>query len=123
MTTEQLLDAVDQLSSDELQRFVQGIVQREARRREPALSKRETELLRQINAEPSPHKSSRYHELREKRETGELTDQQQQELVQLSDWVEEVHAERLAHVAELARRRGLSLSDMTRQLGIQRWAD
>jgi hypothetical protein len=123
MTTEQLLDAVDQLSSDELQRLVQGIVQREARRREPALSKRETELLRQINAEPSLDKLSRYHELREKRETGELTDQQQQELVQLSDWVEEVHAERLAHVAELARRRGLSLSDMTRQLGIQRWAD
>jgi Cys-tRNA synthase (O-phospho-L-seryl-tRNA:Cys-tRNA synthase) len=119
MTTEQLLDAVDQLSCEELE----GIVQLEARRREPALSKRETELLRQINTEASPDRLSRYHELREKRKRGELTDPQQQELVQLSDWIEEVHAERMAYVAELACLRGLNLSQMTGQLGIQHWAD
>jgi hypothetical protein len=123
MTTEQLLDAVHRLSGEELKRFVQGVIQLEASRREPALSKQQTELLRRINAEPSPAKLSRFRELQKEGRARGLTEQQQAELVQLSDWVEEIHAERMAHVAELARLRGVGLSDVLQQLGIEHWAD
>lgn len=123
MTTAQLLDAVHQLSSDELERFVGDVVRLEASRREPALSEQEAELLRRINAEPPPEKLARLRELRQRRHAGELADREQAEFVELSDWVEEVHAERMAHVAELARLRGVGLAETMQQLGIKNWAD
>ena len=98
-------------------------MQVEASRREPALSKQETELIKRISAAPSPEKLARYRELWKKSKAGELTDEQQHECVQLSDWIEEVHAERMVCVAELARLRGAGMSETMSQLGIKHWAD
>ncbi len=123
MTTEQILEAVHRLSSDELKRLAQEIMQVEASRREPAMSKQETELIKRINQVPSPERVSRYRELWKKGRAGKLTDEEQQERAQLSDWIEGVHVERMGYVVELARLRGASLSDTMRQLGIKHWAD
>lgn len=120
---DQLLHAAEQLPADDLKHFLQRVIYLEATRRDPPLSANETELLQAINREPPAERVSRYVELKAKRDTVALTDQETNELLDLSDWLEEVHAERLGHVAELAKRRGVSLVAMLGQLGLKRWGE
>jgi hypothetical protein len=61
----------------------------------------------------------RYHELIEKRRAGTITTDEYTELLELTDEVETLHAQRIEHLAELARLRGISLAEVMQQLGIQ----
>lgn len=119
LTANQLLSAADQLPDDQLEELVQQVAQLAAKRRAPSLPSGETELLRQINQQPDPHRVQRYQELRAKRENVLLDEAETQELLALSDWLEETHAERLQAVAGLAQLRGLSLNDMMTNLAIR----
>ncbi len=58
-------------------------------------------------------------ELVGKRDAGTLAADEQRELCALSDWLEQRNAERLDHVADLARSRGVTLSEMMDQLGLK----
>jgi hypothetical protein len=60
---------------------------------------------------------NRYQELLRKREAAQLSGAELEELLALSDRIEVLHAERMAAIAELARLRGISLSEMVSQLG------
>ena len=122
-TQDQLLQGAEQLPADDLKHFLQRVIHLEATRRDPPLSASETELLQAINREPPAERVARYWELKAKRDAVALTDQETKELLDLSDWLEEIHAERLGHVAELAKRRGVSLATMLGQLGLKRWGE
>jgi len=56
--------------------------------------------------------------LRDRREDGTITAAEYAELTQLTDRAEELHAERMAALVELATLRGVSLSVLMDQLGI-----
>jgi len=56
--------------------------------------------------------------LRRKREDEVITDAEYEELTRLTDRAEELHAERMAALVELAQLRGISLSVLMDQLGI-----
>ena len=56
--------------------------------------------------------------LRDRREDGMITDAEYEELTQLTDRAEILHAERMAALVELATLRGVSLSVLTQQLGL-----
>ena len=118
-TTDQLLQAVGKLPAEDLRQFVQRVIHLEATRRDAPLSATETELLRRINAELPAGKVMRYSELKAKRDSAALTAEETREFLQLSDWLEEAHAERIARVAELAKLRGASLSEVMQQLGLK----
>jgi hypothetical protein len=117
MTHDQLLEAADQLPGDELEQFARQVVQLAASRRYKSLPTREAELLRAIHSEPDPSRIERYRELHAQR-LG-LSEEHAAELIALSDWLEEKHAERMKAVAELAQLRGVRLSEMMDQLGIR----
>ena len=119
LPTEQLLKAVDQLDQTELDDFVRDVIALRARRQAPSLSKTESELLLKINRAIPSEIQDRYDELIAKRRQESLTSSEYDELLQLTDQVEKLEAERVADLADLARLRQVSLSKLLTQLDIQ----
>ncbi|MCW3098527.1 MAG: hypothetical protein JWL77_4145 [Chthonomonadaceae bacterium] len=83
------------------------------------LSPEETVLLQKINQGLSEAVWREYHRLIAKRRTETLTLEDNARLLQLSDRIEEAHAERLAHLADLARQRQIPLKALMEQLDVK----
>lgn len=92
-------------------------------RHRPYLSPEEARLLSKINLGVSPHEWERYHELVARRKAETLTPDEQTELIALSDHLEEVNAQRIGYLAELARLRNTSLEALIRELGLTPTSD
>ncbi len=86
---------------------------------EPHLPQRESELLLRINQGLPDDTARRYRDLISRRRTGTLSPEEHEELLRLTDRAEVLEADRLAHLAELARLRHTSLSRLMEELGIQ----
>ncbi len=79
----------------------------------------EVELLQKINLGLSPAFWERYAVLKEKRQGEALLPQEQEELIHLSDQIEEANANRMPYLIELAQIRQISLETLFQQLGLQ----
>jgi hypothetical protein len=118
-STDQIISAVDQLSLSELERVFDHVLALQAERKAPHLSPAESKLLIRINQGLPPELRERLALLKARREDESITDAEYEELTRLSDRAEELHAERMAAMAELAKLRGVSLPELMNQLGIQ----
>lgn len=85
----------------------------------PHLSAQESDLLLKINQSLSQIQWDRYHELIAKRQDEALTRSEQDELIALSDQIEETNAKRIEYVAKLAKLRNTTLPGMMSELGIK----
>jgi len=85
----------------------------------PRLSKRESELLLAINRGLPAKLAERYWILVSRRRSETLTPEEHQELLQLTDEVERLQAERIEHLAEFARLRDKPLGVVMEELGIR----
>ncbi|CCI02114.1 MAG: STAS/SEC14 domain-containing protein [Microcystis sp.] len=119
LSKEDLLEAVEQLSLSELEGFFQDIIALKAKHHAPSLSKDETELLLKINQGLSQDNQGRYQLLINKRNEENLTEQEYQELLKLSDQMEIHQTQRLEYLAQLAQLRQISLTDLMTQLSIK----
>jgi DNA-binding phage protein len=120
LTFDELLRAVEQLSLPDLEQLMSQVIALQAQRKAPNLSKDETNLLLKINQGQSPEVQSRFNELADKRKAETLTLAEHQELIELTEQIEKQEAERVKHMAELARLRGISLTTLMEKLGIER---
>jgi hypothetical protein len=118
-STDQIISAVDQLSLPELERVFDHVLALQAERKAPHLSPAESKLLVRINQGLPPELRERLALMKARREDEAITDAEYEELTRLSDRAEELHAERMAAMAELAKLRGVSLPELMNQLGIQ----
>ncbi len=84
----------------------------------PHLNNVESDLLQKINQGLPEHKWQRYNDLIAKRRAETLTDEEQTELIEISDVIEQTNAERMARLAELAQLRHAPLENTMRELGI-----
>ena len=84
----------------------------------PCLDAEQSRLLEDINRGLSQTQWSRYYALVAKRQSAALTDDEYAELTAASNRIEELNAHRMERLAELARLRGTSLSELLDQLGI-----
>jgi hypothetical protein len=119
LPTERLLEAVDQLDQTDLEAFVHQVLALWAKRQAPSLPQAEAELLERINRGLPSKLQTRYNDLVEKRRSESLTSSEYEDLQRLTDQVEMLDAERVVHLAELARLRQVSIGDLIVQLGIQ----
>lgn len=83
------------------------------------LSQAESELLQDINLGFSEEFWTRYDELVSRRENEILTPQEHQELISLTNQVEQRNVGRIESLAKLARLRNTSLDAIIRELGIK----
>ncbi len=82
------------------------------------LSKRETELFLKINHTLPLDEQRRYDELKQKLEDETLTQAEHTELMRFVEQYQDLSAERMEAVLELATLRGLTPQEMLKQLGV-----
>jgi hypothetical protein len=76
-------------------------------------------LLSKINEGLPSTFWQRYRALITRREEGTLSEAEQEELVSMSDQVEEKNLHRTEHLLALAELRGISLTEVVEQLGLR----
>lgn len=119
LSTDELLKAAGQLSRTELDQFALQIIALRARRQAPSLPQTEAELLLKINQGLPLEVQKRYDELVAKRRAESLTPDEYDELLRLTDQIENLEARRIEYLAELARLRQTSLTELMEDLGIR----
>ena len=118
-----LLEAATALDPDRLDYLVSQLLRLRAGRNASRLSKDEATLLAQINSGPAPDVWMSYNQLRESYLQQTLTQEDQRELIRLTDSVEQYQAERAAALAELATLRGQSLTQLMDWLALENQSD
>jgi len=118
LSSEQILAAVSHLSLAELEQVFASVLALQAQRKAAHLSAAESALLVRINQGLPAELRERITLLKARREEETITDAEYTELTRLTDQTEEVHAERMAALVELAKVRGVSLPVLMDQLGI-----
>ncbi len=119
LSPDELLRAVDRLDESQLRPLVTQILCRTARRLAPVLDRRESELLEAINQGLPTESEKRYRELIAERQAETLSPAALEELKSLTDQAEKLQAERMAHLVNLAQLRGVPLTDLMTELGIE----
>jgi hypothetical protein len=118
-----MLQGVARLENSELEQFADEVIALRAQRRAPNLSHNETELLQRINHGGSIEMRVRFRDLRNKVLEEIATHDEQDELIQLSDQIEEADAQRLRDLTLLAHIRNVSLDELLKQLEIRQAPD
>jgi hypothetical protein len=118
LSTEQILSAVSRLSLPELEQVFDYVLVLQAERKAAHLSAAESALLTGVNQGLPSALRERIALLRAKRDDESITDAEYEELTRLTDQAEELHADRMAALVELAKCRGVSLAVLMGQLGI-----
>ncbi len=123
LTAGQLLEAVEQMPQEALDRFVEQVVVLRASQRAPRLSRAESELLEKINQGIAAPDQRQYDELVAKREIEDLPQDENAEFLRLTNLLEGLNVERMEALAKLARIRRSTLRDLMQDLGIKTPAD
>lgn len=118
-SNKQLVQAVERLGAGELDRFADQVAALRARRHAPMLSEDESALFAIINTALPEDKRQRLAELVELRSSEALTTGAHSELLELQQQLESLHADRVKALADLAQLRGVTLTVLMEQLGIQ----
>lgn len=116
LSTDDMLQAVKQLKTSELEGFFWQIISLMARRKAPGLSKQESEIMMKINRGISPEIQEYYNKLIAKRRSEILTAEEYGELLKLTAQIEKLDVERLEYLKELACIRQISLTAIMKQL-------
>jgi hypothetical protein len=119
VSIEQLLKVVEQFSQPDLEEFVERVLLLRAQRDASSVSSSESELLLKINQSIPTEIQNRFNELVAKRQQLTLTQEEQAELIRLTEQIEELDVERLKYLAELARLRNQSFTEVMADLNIQ----
>ena len=115
-----LLEIVDQLNPSELDTVENHVRFVKAKHKAAlALTSEEKRRIAAIMQEVPDESRVRYTALVQKQRKAALQDEEQEELVRLSDWIELVEVKRLEYLAELATKRGVPLLTLMNVLGIK----
>lgn len=113
-----ILDGIAQLDTTSLEDFAGKVSHILASRKAPALTRKETDLLKSINQGISPAILSRFDELQLKQKTESLTSSEKDELTQLIDVTEVAEVKRLQSLTVLAGLWKVSVEVLRQKLGI-----
>lgn len=119
LSFDQLVNAVRQLSADEREKLLSKVISLRPLHEEHRLNANESDLLMKINQGAPDIVQKRYNELIAKRNDKTLTDEEYHELLQLTDKVELLDAERLEYLTELSRIRNKPLGLLIDELAIK----
>lgn len=118
-STEQVLEAVRRMSNGDLEKVVGEAMSVRASRLVHRLPEVEIRLLEKINAQLPEETNQRFWQLRGKFESSDITPEEYQEMLELTEVKEIFHAERLEALSDLAREKGITLPEIMKDLGIQ----
>jgi hypothetical protein len=117
--TQEIFHAIEQLPSTELDDLFIQVLQLRAQRQLPTQVLTESELLRTINVTIPSALQDRFNELVAKRQRITITDEELDELITITDQSEQLNAQRITALTQLAQLRNQSLPQIMKALGIQ----
>jgi excisionase family DNA binding protein len=123
MSLDDRVQAASQRNVAKLDRLLQQIVTLRAQRKAQALPPEEADLLERINQGVPDDLHAAYQALRAKREAETLTEAEHDRLIQLSNQIEQLGAQRLEALATLAQLRQVALPTLMGTLGLEIQAD
>lgn len=110
ITTENLLNAVVQMPESEFDNFVEKA--KKLRLKKQKISPKEADLLHKINTIFPYEKRRRYNELYARFKKDDLSKDEYEEVLKLSNEFEMLNAERIGLIGELAKLRGQTLDEV-----------
>jgi hypothetical protein len=119
MSIDELLQAADRLDKLDLDLLVDRILTLQTKRKEPTPPAAETELLLQIDQGIPADLHQQYRELVTKKDAETLSNEEYHTLLDLSDQIEILAAERTGALVKLAQLRQIPLMQLMDELGIQ----
>jgi hypothetical protein len=119
LSADKLLEAAEQLTVPELEKFVAQLLALRARKVAPVLPQEESDLFARINARLPEDSESRLHDLIKKQHETPLTQEEQDELVALIDASENLNAVRVQALVDLASLLHVSVEELMASLGIK----
>jgi L-lysine 2,3-aminomutase len=119
LSSDELLKAVEQLNQTDLERFVSQVIAIQAQQKALNLPQSEAELLIKINQHIPSDIQKYYNKLIAQRDAENLTTDEHRELLSLTEQIEKLQAQRIEYLADLARLRGITLTALMQNLGIQ----
>ncbi len=117
---DKLVERLEQLDEQDLDRLVTQLLAAQARRKISSLSRSESTLLSIINQSLGEDERHRFEALKVKRDAGILTPEEHTELIQWTDRLEQQDLARITALAELAQLRNIPVRVLLAQLGIHR---
>ena len=114
-----LVKAAAQLSEAELRQFTSQVLELNAKRTAPSITQEEAELLLHINDRLPEAIQQHYRELMAKRDAETLGAGEYAELLALTAQAEAFDVRRVEALSKLASRRGVTLTELMRQLGLE----
>jgi len=115
---DKLLKAVEQLNLTDLEQLMNQVIAIQAKLRVPCLPKDESILMLKISQGLPSNIRKHFGELVVRRQNEKLTPDEHQELIYLTDIIEKSDADRMKHISDLARIRGVSVEVLMQELGI-----
>jgi hypothetical protein len=119
-TPDEVLDIVSHMSEADRDRVLRGLLAQRVAHHGHTLPCEEFALLRVINEGLPLEADIRYKELQAKLWDETLTEDEQAELIDLTDMAENHNVGRVAAMIELARLRGVSFDELREQLDMNR---
>ena len=104
------------LSLSELDLVMKQVIGIRKQKLPGVLSPAEADLLKKINTPPPYEIQQRYNYLIDLRKREKLNDTQYQELLELTNFTENLNVKRLEYLIQLAKLRNVSLDDLIEQL-------
>lgn len=117
-STAKLLQATANLTTFELDNFVNQAIVLRAQRHAKSVSQNEAELLLKINQGLSPRLQRRFEELSEKLQNETMSAVEQAEFLKLTNRIEKQDAKRIELLGKLADIRKQTLDEVMKDLGI-----
>ncbi len=117
LSSKQILDAVKVMPNKEFEKLFEKVLSIRANAKNSNLT--EPELLKKIYRKFSAEKLSQIKFLKNKLNSAELSETEYQDLANLSELLEEFHAQRMKNLVKLSKLRKLSLEETMKQLGIK----
>jgi hypothetical protein len=118
VATQQILRAIAELDEPELDDLFQQVLHLRAQRQVPSIDRAENDLLLTINQTLTFSRQNRFDQLVAKRQADTITDEELEELIELTDQAEQLNADRVMALAQLAKARNQSLKQVMQTLGI-----
>ena len=110
-----LVQGVSRLSTTELTTFFEKLNHAISGQQSYAVLHEEAVLLKQIKATIPASVVRRFKELQTKQHNNSITDKEQEEILVITDFIEEKSAERVALLAALAKIRQVPLTDLVKK--------
>ena len=114
-----IFQTLSSLNLSDLDQVMKQVIGLRKQKLPGVLSQVEADLLKRINTPPPFEIQQRYNYLIDLRKQEKLTDDEYQELLELTTFTENLNVKRLENLLQLAKLRNISLDDLIEQLELK----